>query len=523
MAGRKKTTKAVMTTARTGGAVIYARVSSREQEEEDYSIPAQLRAIHEYAKKKGIVICGEFLEAETAKKHGRKEFDRMLKVIAERGVSAVLVEKTDRLYRNFSDFVKVDELGVDLHFVKEGQVIRQESHSSEKLMHSIKVCLAKNYVDNLSEEVKKGMREKARQGIYPTSAPLGYMNVGQSGRRTIEVDPERGPIIARIFEEYARGRVSLQQVTRMSWEWGLRTKKGHKPQKSTIADLLANPLYYGQIRWAGEVSVGTHEPLVAKAIFDRVQEIMSGRTSRAGYGHVEIAYRGLIRCSRCGGLLAGEIKKGKYIYYHCIGRRDGCDSPYVREEVLTDQYATVFARMAIPEDLLLNLKTALGERAKGEKAFHAEQKARLEAETDRLRKKLANLYEDKLSGEVSVEMYRNLRDRYELEMADIGALLVGVDSTRSNWLDEGTRLLELASSAADRFKQGSFAQRQQIVQIVCSNSVFDGQNLLIEPRPEFKLVLKALEEGGGEGPDSGENKNWSGRHDSNVRPLPPHR
>jgi DNA invertase Pin-like site-specific DNA recombinase len=86
----------------------------------------------------------------------------------------LLVEKTDRLYRNLKDWVTIDELGVELHFPKEGVVLSRESRSSEKFMHGIKVLMAKNYIDNLAEEARKEMQEKAEQGIWPTKTPLGY-------------------------------------------------------------------------------------------------------------------------------------------------------------------------------------------------------------------------------------------------------------------------------------------------------------------------------------------------------------
>src|SRR5690348_9448440 len=123
-------------------------------------------------------------------------------------VRVLLVEKTDRLYRNLKDWVTVDDLEVEIHFVKEGVVLSRKSRSSEKFMHGIKVLMAKNYIDNLSEEARKGMQEKAEQGIWPTVAPLGYHNVvGADGKKIIEPDQESAPIISRLFEWYAIGRL----------------------------------------------------------------------------------------------------------------------------------------------------------------------------------------------------------------------------------------------------------------------------------------------------------------------------
>ena len=119
----------------------------------------------------------------------------------------LLVEKTDRLYRNLKDYVTMDKLDLEIHFVKESVVLSKVSRSSEKFMHGIKVLMAKNYIDNLSEETRKGMLEKAEQSIYPFFAPLGYRNVmGPNGKRIIEPDPDITPIITLIFQWYATGQ-----------------------------------------------------------------------------------------------------------------------------------------------------------------------------------------------------------------------------------------------------------------------------------------------------------------------------
>ena len=132
-------------------AVIYARVSSKEQEKEGFSIPAQLKLLKEYAGAQGFAVAQEYVDVETAKHTGRAAFGEMVAYLkAHPAVRVMLVEKTDRLYRNLKDWVTVDELDVEIHFPKEGVVLSRESRSSEKFMHGIKVLMAKNYIDNLS-------------------------------------------------------------------------------------------------------------------------------------------------------------------------------------------------------------------------------------------------------------------------------------------------------------------------------------------------------------------------------------
>ncbi|HZQ67203.1 MAG TPA: recombinase family protein [Terriglobales bacterium] len=162
-------------------AVLYARVSSREQEREGYSIPAQRKLLSDYARVCEFRVLREFIDVESAKNPGRKEFGEMLRLLQSHPeCRTVLVEKTDRLYRNRKDSLAFEELiesrGVEIHLVKEGRVIGRDSRSQDKFMHDIHVAVARNYSENLREEVKKGMREKAEQGTYPGHAPFGYRN-----------------------------------------------------------------------------------------------------------------------------------------------------------------------------------------------------------------------------------------------------------------------------------------------------------------------------------------------------------
>src|SRR5579872_4058950 len=96
--------------------VAYARVSSKEQEKEGFSIPAQIRLLQDYAKKSSLNIAKEFVDVETAKKSGRTSFNEMLAFVkANPRIKAILVEKTDRLYRNIKDWVILDDLGIEIH------------------------------------------------------------------------------------------------------------------------------------------------------------------------------------------------------------------------------------------------------------------------------------------------------------------------------------------------------------------------------------------------------------------------
>src|SRR4051794_23836035 len=248
-------------------AVIYARVSSKEQEKEGFSIPAQLKLLKEYAAGQGLAVAQEYTDVETAKQTGRAAFGEMVAYLKTHpSVRVLLVEKTDRLYRNLKDWVTVDELDVEIHLPKEGVVLSRDSRSSEKFMHGIKVFMAKNYIDNLSEEARKGQQEKAEQGIWPSKAPLGYTNTaGPDGKRVIAIDPKIAPAIAQLFGWYATGTVSVKEAARRASAAGLVYRRTGGPlPTSAIHHILSNRIYTGDFQWNDRVYKGRHEPIVTQ-------------------------------------------------------------------------------------------------------------------------------------------------------------------------------------------------------------------------------------------------------------------
>ena len=159
-------------------AVIYARVSSEEQKKEGYSIPAQLDLLRAYALQRHIEVVREFTEAETAKQTGRHQFAEMLRFLKKsKDVNAIIVEKTDRLYRNFRDFVDVDDSKFEIHLVKEGVILTPNSNSNEKFVHGMNVLMAKRFIDNLREETQKGKLKKVQEGYILHQIIPNYLNI----------------------------------------------------------------------------------------------------------------------------------------------------------------------------------------------------------------------------------------------------------------------------------------------------------------------------------------------------------
>jgi DNA invertase Pin-like site-specific DNA recombinase len=249
-------------------AVLYTRVSSREQEQEGFSLDAQSKLLQEYAARNGLRVERAFEDVETAKISGRKQFSEMVAYFKRnRNCRVLVVEKTDRLYRNYRDAVTLEDLDIEIHFVKESQILSKDSKSQVKLMNDIRIAIARNYSENLKEEVKKGMNEKAAQGTYPARAPFGYRNVS----RRIELHPGNAPVVLFMFERYATGSESVATLRET-----VRQTYGKKFARSYVHTILTNRFYLGIFEWDSKTYMGTHPPLVSNRLFEDVQAVIRG-------------------------------------------------------------------------------------------------------------------------------------------------------------------------------------------------------------------------------------------------------
>jgi len=486
----------------------YARVSSREQEREGYSIPAQRKLLAEYVRTHGFSVQHEFIDIESAKNPGRKEFTNMLRSLETDGTChIVLVEKTDRLYRNRTDALAVEALiekrGVEIHLVKEGRVIGKESRSQDKFMHDIHVAVAKNYVENLKEEVKKGMREKAEEGIYPGRAPIGYRN--NSSTRSIDVDQERAPMVKRIFELYGSGEYSLLTLRKVVLnEMGLRLSRSY------FEKILKSRFYLGYFVWQGVEYKGTHEALIPGYLFDRVQEVFAGRNKPKRRKHA-FAFSGLLRCAHDGCTVTAELQKGKYVYYRCSHGRGKCSLPYMREQEVSDRMGELLKDICVPEAIAQTIADALQSDSIRANAERQKRMVIAEQRIGALRARMDQMYEDKLDGKIEDEFWarkmnewREQERRLESELSALRSQ-VGAQGVLSV-----KRVFELANKAHFLYFTRNQAERGQLLKAVLLNCDTDGVSFVPTYRKPFDLIFERAK-----------TKEWSGREDLNLQPPGP--
>jgi site-specific DNA recombinase len=480
-------------------AVLYARVSSKDQEQEGFSIPAQLKLLRDYAQKNGFQIVHEFVDVETAKKTGRKQFSEMVQSLRQNvHCRTIIVEKTDRLYRNFGDYVTLENMEVEIHLPKEGQIISKAARSQDKLLHGIQLVIAKNYVENLKEEVRKGMREKAEQGIYPSRPPLGYRN--NKVERTIEVDPDKAPIARRLFDLYATGEYSLATLRNK-----IRAEFGPAYPNGYLQRLLKNPFYIGSFVWEGKTYPGTHLPLVSRTVFGSVQEILQGR-NRPKLGKHEFAFSGLLQCAYDNCAVTAEIKKNKYIYYHCTGYRGKCELPYFREEEIANRLGGILQDIRIPDDILRQLETSLLSDPDREQIILRQKIDRLQQRLTTVRRHLDQVYVDKLDGRITEDFWKGKTTEWRDEEQCLLTSIAELNEAKPERLLDAVRILELANKAHFLYLRQNSAEKAKLLRIVLSNCTINAANVYPTYRKPFDLIFQAAQ-----------TERWWGWGESNSR------
>jgi len=309
--------------------------------------------LKEYAGKNNFQVVQEFTDSETAKQAGRTNFNEMLLFLKKnKDVKIILVEKTDRLYRNFKDYVSLDDFEkLEIHLVKENSVLSENSKSHEKFIHGIKVLMAKNFIDNLSEEVKKGLQQKAEQGFYPSKPPYGYK---KADKKFSLIDENTAPFMKKTFELYSEGDKSLETVCEILHQEGFIYKETKtKIGKAQLEHLLKNIFYTGSFKYNGKIFSGLHEPLISKELFQKVQEAFKKDNKPLYRNEHEFIFANLLKCGSCGCSIVAELKKGKYIYYRCSwgkGKENCTNHSYIRQEELEKQFDEAVKRISVTEE-----------------------------------------------------------------------------------------------------------------------------------------------------------------------------
>lgn len=489
-------------------AVIYARVSSREQKE-GFSLEAQTKLIRDYAKRNKIHIEKEFVCVESAKNDSRKIFREMLQFVKDiPDLQIILCEKVDRLLRgDLKDRVFLDDLiqnsDKEVHFIKEGLILGRNSKSAQKLHFDIQTALARHYLNNLSDEVKKSYEAMVEDGRYPHIPPIGYKTKLENHIAVIH--EEKAHFIRRIFELVATGTYTERKVAEIAFNEGFRSRSGKRVGKSAIGKILHTHFYYGDFEWKGKLYKGVHPPIISKDLFLKVQEALAPRGKNKSRKH-NFTYSALMRCGECGNGITAELQKG-HIYYRCTkpNGANSCSQKYTREEEIEDQIQSAIRAIGLNENQVNLLKTILRESHEEESEYHNRSLDALNARYKELKAKLDKLLDAYLEGTVNKEIYDNKSVALNEELTSINTEITKHKDGDKKFIEQIENFWEVCKVAPELYASSRPELKRELLKYVVSNLSLKDKKVEFTYRFPFnELVLHAQTE------------DWQGRKESNF-------
>lgn len=372
---------------------IYCRKSSEAEDRQVASIESQTRELEQLAVRLNVSVVEVLSESKSAKAPGRPVFQQMMERLYRGEADGIICWKLDRLARNPVDGGSII-WAIKQHGIK--VLTPMQSYAREEdniILMYIEFGMAQKYVDDLSKNVKRGLKTKSEKGWYPSVAPTGYLNHKdkRTGEQTIISDPERFPLLRKMWDLMLTGLYTPPQILdKANNEWGLRTrvgpKTGNRPfSRSAIYKLFTKPFYYGWFEYptgSGKWFEGKHKPMITEAEYERVQMLLGRRGNPRPRSSLVFAFTGLIHCGTCNRMVTAEEKHQarcpdcrrkfvlrrheqcprcrkpveqmpahrfyRYTYYHCSkSRRPRCQEKYINKVELERQIDTFLSHVDI--------------------------------------------------------------------------------------------------------------------------------------------------------------------------------
>ena len=465
---------------------IYVRKSTDESNRQVLSIQAQLFELQEFARREGLNVLRVYEESRTAKAPGRPQFNLMLGEIESGKAHGILAWHPDRLARNSVDGGRIVYL-VDTGQIKDLRfpTFRFESSAHGKFMLNIAFSQSKYYVDNLSENIKRGIRQKLRNGIWPNRPPVGYFN--DRNNRCIGVDREKSKLVRKAFELYATGDYPLHEVRTRMEEIGFTSCTNNRMSISDFQWMYQNPFYYGIMQFNGELYEGKHEPIISKRLFDQVQEVMAQKSKPKSSQLKPYLYRGLFRCGECGCFITTETQKG-HNYLRCTKRVSDCTQKYVREEVVAAQVDQTIERVALETTIADKMVRQLGKDRETSAKAQAAAVAGLKAAIIRCEKQTDILLDLRLNEQVSEPEYLSKKGALVNEKAELRGKLEAVEHNRQNRFEPAMQFVLEAKMATFLLAEGNSEKKRDFLKKIGSNLHLADKSLAVEFKKPWNLL-----------------------------------
>jgi site-specific DNA recombinase len=482
--------------------VALARVSSREQEREGFSLALQEDALKRYAEQHDGEIVRLFKIAETvSKRDERKTFKEMIEYAKKNSfaLDGLLFHKVDRAARNLFDYVELERLESEygVPFISVSQPT--ENNPAGRMMRRTLANMASFFTEQMAVDISQGINRRVKEGWFPGKAPYGYRNERANGRRVVEVDLDAATNVRRIYQLYAYENQTLEGVVaRLHAEGAVYRASSPRFNRTSVHNVLNDRSYIGEIKYRDGWYPGKQEPLVDRSTWNRVQSLLSIGNNQS---HTMTYAAGLMQCGHCGHQITGEVKskqtkKGEksYAYYFCTHYRTvGHPKARVTELELDRQMLSIFDKMRIEDSAVQEwFRAVLASQTRDAQSDSAAQRGELQRQATLLvgqQDRLLNLH---LAGTIDVEVFAGKHTELRDRLASIKLQLDAVDRSHDEMAELAVKAFELSQTLREQWLTADYAAKRRILEIVLSNCSLDGVTLCPTIRKPFDVLAEGL-------------------------------
>ncbi len=474
--------------------ILYARKSTDTEDKQVLSIDAQLAELRKFARDNKLVVIDELIEKRTAKSPGRPIFNSMITRIENNEANGILAWHPDRLARNSIDGGQIIYLldQTSLNFLR-FPVFQFENTSQGKFMLSIMFGQSKYYVDNLSENTKRGLRARVRSGDFPSQAPFGYLN--DTRTKTIILDKRYSPFVKELFERYAKGDQTMENLAYFLQENGAITSGGKTFKDDKVKSILQNPFYYGHFLYNGELHEGRHTPIISKALYDKVQQVIETRGHKQPQVKAPTPFLGLLRCAECGMGITSETKTKtqkngnfhSWTYYRCSRKKRAvkCAEPPVREKDLLPQLSALLGEYEMSSEVYDFMTDKMSQDEQAESVGNASVLDDLRTQISRLNGKQKILLDSYLDQDIDRQTFLAKKSEILSEKKSLEESLANLQTNQFAWLEPMRNWLETAKSISNLRETDDYnGQKAVLSEIFGLNLFLSGKTLTQTPNGE---------------------------------------
>lgn len=494
---------------------LYARKSSESEEKQVASIDSQITELERLAKQYGLTVVRVFSESKSAKApNNRPVFGEMMERLYKGEAEGILCWKLDRLARNPVD-------GGTINWILQNGIVkhirtfdREYLPTDNVLMMSVEFGMANQFIRDLSSNTKRGLNSKAEKGVFPSRAPIGYLNdkYHPKGEKKIIPDPERFSIIRKLWDELLEKECTIDSLHTLATEkYHLTGFYGKPVHINVIYDIFTNPFYCGMFNWNKKIWQGTHEPMISKEEFERAQLIISGKNKGNRKRKHDFPFAGTMHCGECGCAITAEFHRKKqvngnvheYTFYRCSKRKGTeCKQSFVRSTELEKQVLKKLEEVEIPRDFSEWALGLLRIETDREKITRDQMLSKFQNDYSKCLKRIDTLKDMRMNREIDSDEFAKRKADVETEKDSIRSSINKLDKRVSERLVEFEEKFSFAETAKEKFEKNTENKRTLLISLGTNFILydkelkFDWEEIMAQVRTaskEAKKLHKAFE------------------------------